>query len=844
MSEILLPFYFLWKSTSMEWLFLPLVVLCTNVSGTMLLWNCSSCNKCICTELKDRTLTANCSNLNLSSFPTFHKDVTVIYISDNNIQGGALPKNLRELILSRNKLWYDESLKLSFVENLTQLEILDISDNVDFKRTCNMTYPATDFRLLQKLKALYIDGLCGGDFNAEEWNLTSLTNLTVSGKTGKCFFQKLHQGFFSGLPCLEFLRISGCRSLRSIDTGVFDYLHVLHTLDLSFNEYLTFAPLENVSLDLQKTNCQVLIAKKLYCSFGIGTLLSRRVILNFRNTSIRELDLSSNRLELMDDDVPKYFPLNLEILNVSVNQISWGRYVILYPFLKNLETVDCSGQYSYKYHNVDALTCENEVECIEWSSIPFDTYSDDKQIHLNNSYVFDRRNITFNVPPKLKKLYFHSSQFRFSIGKVHIGRNHIKEYHVQNNFLNALVGPIYGLEYAQFVDFYGNFIRNISLGFFDWTPNITHLNFSNNLLGNCLSDVVQQDHFHALTKLIEIRLSNNGISTLPMKLLSNAISLQRLDLSHNLIDNYIFTLNDRCALQYLDLSSNRLRTISHETIRRLENIHKRNNLSVDLSGNFFDCTCETTFFLNWIHDSNINFVNKHSYQCRMSHKRKRTFTDLADILTELDDECSSDLPRTIGVTVSIMTVFIVGICCIFYRYRWTIRYFFYLTKWEIHNIVNPTKQKRQRNYEYSAFIIYAEKDSTFAETVMVQQLEGQNDMKMCLPNRDFSPNLRTYAHITHAIHNSRKIICLITKAFVEDYWCMYQLQMAEEERIHREDEDCIVFILFDSLSIENLEGVQRSLFLVSIIKQRSYALFPENKAEYHAFWQKLFNTVQ
>ena len=49
MSEILFPFYFLWKSTSMEWLFLPLVVLCTNVSGTMLLRNCSSCNKCICT---------------------------------------------------------------------------------------------------------------------------------------------------------------------------------------------------------------------------------------------------------------------------------------------------------------------------------------------------------------------------------------------------------------------------------------------------------------------------------------------------------------------------------------------------------------------------------------------------------------------------------------------------------------------------------------------------------------------------------------------------------------------------------------------------------------------------
>ena len=826
----------------MDSLLLPLLFLCVIVHCVSTLKKCASEERCICTTLEDRTWMANCSNLNLSFFPKFHKDVSVIYINNNSIQTGKLPRNLRELYISKNKIWPNGSSNLSFIQNLTQLEILDISNNVNFKR--NMRYPAVYFRLLQKLKVLYIDGLWGGDFNTKDWNLSSLTNLTISGKTGKCYFERLHQGFFTGLPRLRFLQIMGCQSLRSIDTGVFCSLHHLHTLDLSFNEHLKFAPLRNVSHDLQFVNVQVLKTKKIHCTFGIGTYLSRDDFFYFRNTSIKELDLSGNRIEQMDIDTPKYFPVHLEMLNVSNNQFVWGLYMLMYPFLRNLRIADVSRQHSHSFHRVDAYSCENDLDCTELSlTVTSHVLRDKLQHNLKNSKISRGMNITFNAPPKLQKFYFHSSRLSFSIGEMRFGKNHITEYHVQNNIMPRLEGPMYGVEFAQFVDFYGNFIRYVSPFFFDTFPNLIHLNLSNNLLGNCLSDSVQLDHFHALTKLKEIRLSSNGISTLPSKLLSNALSLQRLDLSHNLITDFIYTLDGNGALQYIDLSSNRLKYISRETIRHLENIHRRNNLSVDLSGNLLDCTCETTFFLNWIRDSKIIFVNKHDYQCRMPHNRKQTFLDLNKILKTLHHECSSNLSKIVFIPISVMAILIVSLTVTWYKYRWTIRYFFYLTKWEIQNFVNPTKQKRQRNYEYSAFIIYAEKDSNFAETEMVHQLEELNDMKLCLPSRDLSPNLRTYANITRAIHNSRKIICLITEAFVEDYWCMYQLQMAEEERIRREDCDCNVYVLFNPLSIHNFEGIQRSLLLVSIVEQRSYALFPENKAEHATFWKRLIDTV-
>lgn len=139
---------------------------------------------------------------------------------------------------------------------------------------------------------------------------------------------------------------------------------------------------------------------------------------------------------------------------------------------------------------------------------------------------------------------------------------------------------------------------------------------------------------------------------------------------------------------------------------------------------------------------------------------------------------------------------------------------------------------------------YSENDSNFAEIEMVHHLEEEGTLKICLPNRDFSPNVRTYGSITRAIHNSKKIICIVTEAFLEDRWCMYQLQMAEEDRVHREDSDCIVFIFFSPPSEEDMRGVDRSLFLVSLIEQRSYALFPKIEAERALFWQKLVDVLK
>lgn len=838
---------------------------------------CSSA-RCKCIDLGDGTWAANCTRRNIKQIPLFTKNISKINLSHNLISGIGTdtewPQMLKELYmrenqiksiassafralvhlevlnLAGNKLWYIYSPELSYLQSLTNLRILDLSNNVDYRR--DTSYPVHGFRFLIKLESLKIDGLRRGNFKDGDWNLTTLTNLTVSGITGKCYFEKLQGGFFGGLPSLILLEITGC-PIKTIHKDVFSPLHSLHTLDLSHNQLLTFAVLTNLSFDLQFTNIRVLKVKKLYCRHGLGTYLSKNQVVHFKNTSITDLDLSGNHIEMMHPEVPKYFPPNMTRLNIAENRFTWGMYMLAYQFLTKLKVIDISKQFSNHFQNIPSFYCQNPIDCASTDSemhAPLNTLDWNastmvKSTSPQSDLDLSKKQVTFYVPKSLEKLFFHDSNFAFTIPEVHLGNNFCRQYHVQNNFFSTLNGPMYGMGYTEYVDISGNLVHYISPQFFNSFPNMTYLNLSNNILGNILNDTVKEDHFKALQKLKEIKLSKNTISSIPPKLLSGAVSLETLDLSNNLITNFTCTLSENTPLKHLDLSANRLNVISSQTIHRLESFHERKNLTINLSGNFFDCTCETIFFLQWVRDSKIHFLEKNKYTCRNSHLRRRTFSELNDIIRELEQNCTSNLPRTIGITVSVMVVLTIGIMGTLYKFRWTIRYFFYRTKLEIQEIVKPSTRKMNREYRYSAFVLYSENDSIFVENDLVHQLEIQEGLQLCLSNRDFSPGLRKFANVTHAIHNSRKIICVVTTDFLDDRWCIHQLQMALEDKVHREDEeDCIICILFRDPSLGDLGGSQQSLLIMPLIQNRSHAFYSQNPEGHAPFWRRLIAALR
>jgi hypothetical protein len=156
---------------------------------------------------------------------------------------------------------------------------------------------------------------------------------------------------------------------------------------------------------------------------------------------------------------------------------------------------------------------------------------------------------------------------------------------------------------------------------------------------------------------------------------------------------------------------------------------------------------------------------------------------------------------------------------IIYRYRWKILYIYYLTK----RVLFPElkKAKEKVHYQYDAFISYAEEDRSF---VLEEIIRIENcDMKLCIHDRDFVPGIDIAENITNAIHNSRRIVFIMTSHFLKSYWCMFEFNMARMESIYsRGGEHILLLILIEKNIVHEMP-----MSLLYVIKNESYLEFPD-----------------
>ena len=143
---------------------------------------------------------------------------------------------------------------------------------------------------------------------------------------------------------LTHLDISACE-LKSIHRGFLQKFSRLEYLDLSYNRELSLEVLPNISYDLQFTSIKVLKAEAIQCKYGKGLIFKNKYVYYFRNTSLEEVNLSNNRIEIMERFVFYNAPDSLRRLTVTDNQLVFSWAVLDIPYLKNVEYVDLSRQW-------------------------------------------------------------------------------------------------------------------------------------------------------------------------------------------------------------------------------------------------------------------------------------------------------------------------------------------------------------------------------------------------------------------------------------------------------------------------------------------------------------------
>ncbi|XP_052678822.1 toll-like receptor 4 [Crassostrea angulata] len=830
---------------------------------------CTNEEKCNCTKLPNfkELFHMDCSNKGLTEMPIPSIDFEVysIDLSQNKLRNVLITENysrtLKQLNLSHNALrnlsnnsfnWipYLEVLDLSYnnltlsntrlpnlvFQYLSNLKVLNLSHN-DVIGTDH--YNAEVFRHTESLETLVIDGLRNGNFDFTKHDkrcdrphkdtsiyLKKLTTLVVSGRRErkKCLVKHLSADFFQSVFNLKYLDMSVC-AIQSVDKKSL-LLSELQYLDLSYNEHLSFKSFQNLSIP---QTLKTLKLDKICCTFGIGTYITQDMAELFWKSSVEYLSLKSNRLETAVSNGFNYLPQNLTRLDVSDNRLTFGAYGFPIPFLKKLQVVNMQNQFyphfNERYNNLEE--CKEGFVC---SSRPDGNNSTSGW----NFASYHSKDFVFYAPPSLETINYSNSSLNTVIRQINVDpNNNVKNVVLSHNFFETLEGPIYGLHKIEKVDFSHNYISYLSPVFFGNGSTLKNLILKNNLLGNCMSKP-NLTYFGNLWNLTLLDLSSNIIRFAAPDIFEGLESLRILNLSFNLLRNVSFRMHQMPSLRTLDLSFNALLPFSDSTIQILESRQQTRQLEIILSGNEFQCTCDSLNFLKWMLRNKNTVIVDYSYLCRNMYHAIDNNDELDMVSKMLDKKCD-DYKEIIGIVSGLFIVFFAFIIGgIIHRYRWKLRYFYYMSKWS----ATISHISYGRVYDYDVFVSYADEEKDFVIQEMTSELEEASDLKLCLHERDFTLGLSIGENITKAICNSRKVLCVVTENFLCSQWCMYELEMALTDNRYSRVDQSVFLIMYGGLPTDSCK-IRSSKQLTSLVKKHAYLEYPNDESGRAEFWNSL-----
>ena len=598
-------------------------------------------------------------------------------------------------------------------------------------------------------------------------------------------------------------------TLIDIPIGTFQSNVQLRDLDVSFNMELTIEVIYNISLDLKNSTIQKLNFEKIQCTYGVSQILKIDHVINLKYTQLQELNVASNRIHSLELGLFSLLPKSLRVINVADNVLSFGFYLMEASSLDRLEILNASFQHSFHqvdFHNFFDKKCNDTRKPSSYFNtrqaliIKNDKHSNYLNFYkllapVPNELSIGVLNYTLYLPRNARKFYIHDNLLKVSIREFPFAPNNkLTHIFAQNNIVYELIGPFTGLLKLQYLDLSGNFCKFINRTFFQHFLSLRFLNLSNNALSQTFHSDDQGELFMNLRHLSNLDLSWNRIAHLSEQMLHNNFNLQILNLSFNAMSNFNVAIGHIKKLSVLDLSNNQLVQLNLKT-RSALNQMQTHSINVHLSGNSLICSCETLDFLKWMRNSKkIHFVEKRNYTCSFGTKTLVLIDELDTILQQLEKTCSSYTLIIVVMTILIIVIMTTTLSRILYRFRWKLRYMYYVAKERYNGQTDHTDLEGQMSFRFDAFMSYADEDGDNIID-LVKSLEKHNGLSLCIHNRDFIPGTGIADNITNAIHCSRRTVCFMTKHFLDSYWCMFELNMARMEAIYSRSGQNVLFLV-------------------------------------------------
>ncbi|CAG2187697.1 Toll-like receptor 4 [Mytilus edulis] len=229
----------------------------------------------------------------------------------------------------------------------------------------------------------------------------------------------------------------------------------------------------------------------------------------------------------------------------------------------------------------------------------------------------------------------------------------------------------------------------------------------------------------------------------------------------------------------------------------------------------------------------VIFLHQRQYRCVLDDGSEVTLDTLKEIIHQQQKDCVSYSDILIGSTISVFTVIVLLLSALVYKYRWKFRTWFYLAKSKHYSY--KASNEDDIDYSYHSFISYSDNDRSFVIKIAFQTWKKDEEFKLCVHQRDFLPGQDITVNITNAIHESRKTICIISKAFFESYYCMFEFNMASMESIYSRDGKNIIFLIF----LEQIQTKDIPLVMLELVQKQSYIEYPNDEQGNIVFWEEI-----
>ncbi|VDI39822.1 Hypothetical predicted protein [Mytilus galloprovincialis] len=188
--------------------------------------------------------------------------------------------------------------------------------------------------------------------------------------------------------------------------------------------------------------------------------------------------------------------------------------------------------------------------------------------------------------------------------------------------------------------------------------------------------------------------------------------------------------------------------------------------------------------------------------------------------------------------MTVLMVFVSILCGgISYRFRWKLRYLYYMVKVKWHQSEYKSDDTDARLYMYDAFVSYADEGQTFVHKILLHQLEKVGGIQLCLHKRNFLPGNDIATNITFAIQNSQQTIVIMSPDYLASYWCMFENNMARMESIYERDCENIPFlVLYKQIPACDLP--------LELFHCQCYIEYPNAEYGDVIFWEQLKKAIQ